>query len=294
MRKGGGGKGANGNKSGPSMGDIEQPAGECMTSRTLIGCGLAVTLCSGILTAAAADSCSLQSAPHRVTLVELYTSEGCNSCPPADRWLSALPQRGVTTDNAVLLAFHVDYWNQLGWPDRFSQARFSDRQRAIAARSRSGVIYTPQIVLDGHDLRAGTRPEDLSTAFGSLNAQPARATIHADFKRVASSLRVTGDVQVLDIGARPESQVWLAIYESGLSSRVTAGENSGKVLNHDFVVRELAGPFTVGADGSAHFEQSVHWAAEWNAQRTGVALFVERRDSGEIVQAAALPRLCGS
>jgi len=99
---------------------------------------------------------------------------------------------------------------------------------------------------------------------------------------------------LLDIGARPESQVWLAIYESGLSSRVTAGENSGKVLNHDFVVRELAGPFTVGADGSAHFEQSVHWAAEWNAQRTGVALFVERRDSGEIVQAAALPRLCGS
>lgn len=265
-----------------------------MTSRTLIGCSLAVALYSANVTAAPAGSCSLQSAAHRVTLIELYTSEGCNSCPPADRWLSALPQRGVTADNAVLLAFHVDYWNQLGWPDRFSQARFSDRQRAIAARSRSGVIYTPQIVLDGRDLRAGTRPEDLSTVFRSINAQPARATIHADFERDAGSLRVTGDVQVLDVGARPESQVWLAIYESGLSSKVTAGENNGKSLSHDFVVRELAGPFTVGAGGSGHIDQSLHWASDWNVERTGVAIFVQRRDNGEIVQAAALPRVCGS
>ena len=266
-----------------------------MTLRPLIGCGLAVALYSANVTAAsAAGSCSLRSAPHRVALIELYTSEGCNSCPPADRWLSALPQRGVTVENAVFLAFHVDYWNQLGWPDRFSQARFSDRQRTIAARSRSGVIYTPQIVLDGHDLGAGTRPEDLSTAFRSINAQPARATIHADFKRDASSLRVTGDVQVIDAGARAESQVWLAIYESGLSSKVTAGENNGKLLTHDFVVRELAGPFTLGADGSGHIDQSLHWAPDWNAERTGVAMFVQRRDSGEIVQAAALSRLWGS
>lgn len=266
-----------------------------MTSRqALIACGLATALCSPYVPAAPTDSCSLQSSPHRITLIELYTSEGCNSCPPADRWLSALPQHGVTPDNAVLLAFHVDYWNQLGWPDRFSQPRFSDRQRAIAARSRSGVIYTPQIVLDGRDLRAGTRPEDLSTAFRSINAQAARATIHADFKREASSLHVTGEVQVLDAGARSESQVWLAIYESGLSSKVTAGENSGKALNHDFVVRELVGPFTIGADGSGHLDHNIRWAPDWNAERTGVAMFVQRRDSGEIVQAAALPRLCGS
>jgi hypothetical protein len=265
-----------------------------MNARTLIGCGLGVALYSASLAAAPAGGCSLQSAAHRVTLIELYTSEGCNSCPPADRWLSALPQRGVTADNAVLLAFHVDYWNQLGWPDRFSQARFSDRQRAIAARSRSGVIYTPQIVLDGRDLRAGTRPEDLSAAFRSLNAEPAHATIHADFKREASSLRVTSDVQVLDAAARPKSQIWLAIYENGLSSKVTAGENNGKLLSHDFVVRELAGPFTVGADGASHIDQSLRWASDWNPERTGVAIFVQRHDSGEIVQAAALPRVCGS
>src|SRR5262245_21067783 len=64
-----------------------------------------------------AESCRLESPPHRVALLELYTSEGCNSCPPADRWLSGLPNRGVSADRAVLLAFHVDYWNQLGWPD---------------------------------------------------------------------------------------------------------------------------------------------------------------------------------
>jgi len=265
-----------------------------MVSRTFIAFGLAAALSSATVAAAAGGSCSLQSAPHRVALIELYTSEGCNSCPPADRWLSGLPQRGVTADNAVLLAFHVDYWNQLGWSDRFSQVRFSERQRSIAARSRSGVIYTPQIVLDGHDLRAGTRPDDLSATFRSLNAQPARATIHADFKRDASVLRVTGHVQVLDAGSRAEAQVWLAIYESGLSSKVTAGENNGKFLSHDFVVRELAGPFTVSADGSSQIEESMRWASDWNAERTGVAVFVQRRDSGEIVQAATLPRLCGS
>src|ERR1700675_951558 len=99
-----------------------------------IGYVLVVALWGAAAPPAHAADCSLHSPPHRVAVLELYTSEGCSSCPPADRWLSSLPQRGVTPDNAVLLAFHVDYWNQLGWPDRFSQPGFSQRQRVIAAR----------------------------------------------------------------------------------------------------------------------------------------------------------------
>lgn len=260
----------------------------------LISWTLAAALGAATPPPASAGSCSLQSPPHRVAVVELYTSEGCNSCPPADRWLSALPQHGVTAEHAVLLAFHVDYWNQLGWPDRFSRAQFSDRQRGIAARSRSGVIYTPQLVLDGKDLRAGARPEDVENAVQSINSEKARATIRAGIRREPESLRVTAGIQIFDAGARPESQAWLAVFENGLSSRVTAGENAGKLLYHDFVVRELAGPFPVGGDGSAHLDLTIRLAPEWNPEHTGVAIFVQRRDNGEMVQAAALPRLCGT
>jgi hypothetical protein len=266
-----------------------------MTCRhAFIGCSLAAALSIAALPLACAGSCTLQSPPHRLAVLELYTSEGCNSCPPADRWFSALPQRGITADRAVLLAFHVDYWDQLGWPDRFSQMRFSERQRGMAARNRRGVIYTPQLVLDGHDLRAGARPEDLDSKIRSINAEKAGATIRADVRRAAGSVRVTAEIQVLEAGARSESQAWVAVFENGLSSRVSAGENAGKLLYHDFVVRELAGPFPVAADGGAHLDQTIQVAPEWNTEHTGITVFVQRRDSGNVVQAAILPRLCGT
>ena len=114
--------------------------------------------CTSVLDAGA-EECSPESPAHRVTVIEIYTSEGCNSCPPADRWFSGLPQQGVSPDVADLLAFHVDYWNQLGWPDRFSRATFSDRQRDVATRASRGVIYTPQLLVDGRDFRLGYNAE---------------------------------------------------------------------------------------------------------------------------------------
>ncbi len=266
-----------------------------MTCRhAFISCSFAAAFSVAALPPASAGSCTLQSPPHRLAVLELYTSEGCNSCPPADRWFSGLPQRGITADRAVLLAFHVDYWDQLGWPDRFSQMRFSERQRGMAARNRRGVIYTPQLVLDGHDLRAGTGSEDLDSKVRSINAEKAGATIRADVRRAAGSLRVSAEIQVLEAGARSESQAWVAVFENGLSSRVSAGENAGKLLYHDFVVRELAGPFPVAADGGAHLDQTIQVASEWNTEHTGITVFVQRRDSGNVVQAAILPRLCGT
>ena len=103
---------------------------------------------------AASETCEARSTTTRVSVLELYTSEGCSSCPPADRWVSALSAKGFTPDRVIPLAFHVDYWDQLGWPDRMAKAQFSARQRMQAARHRAKVIYTPQLLLNGADYRS--------------------------------------------------------------------------------------------------------------------------------------------
>ena len=116
-----------------------------LTTVTLLigvaGAGLAVA-------AEAASTCSAQ-AGAATTVVELYTSEGCSSCPPADRWLSTLKNR----PDVVALAFHVNYWDQLGWPDRFASAAFTERQRQLMAPSGSRYVYTPQVIANGQDWR---------------------------------------------------------------------------------------------------------------------------------------------
>src|SRR5262249_29700765 len=157
---------------------------------------------------------------------ELYTSEGCSSCPPADRWLSGLAQRGISGDAAVLLAFHVDYWNGLGWPDRFSKAAFSARQREVAAYASNGAVYTPQVVLDGRSLGVAYGANTLTDKLARINREPALAAISADVTANGKGLRVSADVQVADRSARRDARAWIAVFEQGLSSRVTAGENA--------------------------------------------------------------------
>ena len=97
--------------------------------------------------------CSVSSGTSRVALLELYTSEGCSSCPPADRWLSGLAAKGVNSERVVPLALHVDYWDYIGWRDRFAHPGFSERQRQMAVLGNSTLVYTPQVMLNGRDFR---------------------------------------------------------------------------------------------------------------------------------------------
>ncbi len=159
--------------------------------------------------------------------VELYTSEGCSSCPPADRWLSGLKP----ADQRMLLAFHVDYWDDLGWPDRFADARFSQRQRELAARARSRTVYTPEIAVDGREFRGWRQglPEPAATA-----GPPLTARIRIDSGVEAEWMSVEG----YPAGAKAH----LAITEDGLYTQVRAGENRGRRLRHDHVVRAFAQP----------------------------------------------------
>lgn len=236
--------------------------------------------------------CRLDSLAHRVTVVELYTSEGCSSCPPADRWLSGLPGEGVLPDSAILLAYHVDYWNALGWPDRFSRPQYSERQRVLAARSGASFVYTPQVLVDGRDFRVGRSTRTLRARLAEINREPARAQISADVRRSPGELRIRGSAGLT--GAAAGAQVWIAVYESGLSTQVRAGENAGARLNHDFVVRELSGPFVPDATGRIGFDHRVKFAADWSLERVGVAVFAEDAATGEVLGAAARPAACGA
>ena len=227
-----------------------------------------------------AAQCTATSAPHRVPLLELYTSEGCDSCPPADRWVSSLSSRGLGSDRLVVLAFHVDYWDRLGWPDRFAQARFTERQRALNERNRSRVLYTPQLVLNGKDYRRGLR-DDLTERVTAIAHDRAKAALSLNVAPTASHWNVTGTWSATEPG---DARVWIALYENGLATDVRAGENREKRLQHDFVVRDLAGPFASGG-----FSHAFKVDTAWKRRDLAVAAFVQEARSGDVLQALTVP-----
>jgi len=237
-----------------------------------------------------AATCAAESGAQRVALLELYTSEGCNSCPPTDRWVSELPRRGITPERVVTLAFHVDYWNYLGWPDPFSRAQHSERQRMASLRNRARVVYTPQLLLNGRDYRRGIVSDDFGERLSMVNREPARARISLQLRTEdPTGLGVTGTATVADATARGGAQAYLALYENNLSNQVTAGENRGKRLRHDFVVRDLAGPFPVDPGGEARLSRRFGLDPLWKTGDLHVAAFIQNERSGDVLQALAMP-----
>jgi hypothetical protein len=251
---------------------------------------IAAIMMTAVAASTHAATCAAESSAQRVALLELYTSEGCNSCPPTDRWVSELPARGYGRASVVTLAFHVDYWNDLGWPDPFAKAQFSERQRMASRRNGARVIYTPQLLLNGRDYRRGSLFDDFGSRLGNLNRDPARAMISLRLQAEgAAGLTVSGSVAVTDAAARTGAHAFLALYENNLSNHVTAGENRGKRLRHDFVVRDLAGPFPVDASGVARLQQWLQLDPGWKTGDLHVAAFVQSERSGDVLQALAMP-----
>ena len=254
----------------------------------------AYILLTGILTIttlspALGSECTAKSGERRVALLELYTSEGCNSCPPADEWVSKLPSKGLTNDRIVPLAFHVDYWNYLGWRDVFSQTNFAERQRQTAQINRSGFVYTPQLVLNGIDYRRGILWDGTSERIKEINQQKPLADISLTLSiPSAGQLHVFGEIKVPGALVHQNVQAYLALYENNLSNAVKAGENSGHTLHHDFVVRELVGPISLDQQGNAWFQQTFNLKSGWKLQDSGVVAFVQNNRSGDVLQALAL------
>lgn len=228
--------------------------------------------CALIAPAAHAASCSATSGPSRARLLELYTSEGCSSCPPAERWLSQLPP----DSGVVPLAFHVDYWDKLGWRDPFAQAAFSQRQRD--RNSGLGWVYTPQVMLDGDDLRnwqRGLAPQ--------LKPVPAEVSLTLSLDQTPERIDVQLSSRFEQAADSQNGRLFLALVENRLSSTVLAGENARRTLHHDHVVRELAGPLD-----PLHARYSFKLQPGWKAADLGVVAFVLNAQD-KTLQALARP-----
>ena len=195
-----------------------------MVMRKLVMMVMVMGLAGAHAAAASAPVQTISSGPARVSLLELYTSEGCSSCPPADAWLTALAKTRAWKD-VVPVAFHVDYWDYLGWEDVFATPAYSERQRVYAAAWKSERVYTPGFVLDGAEWRGYYDREPLPAARGDAGTL---------------SLAIGGDGVVVSFapaGKAAESYTaHIATLGMGLERSVHAGENKGKTLVHDFVV----------------------------------------------------------
>jgi hypothetical protein len=229
-------------------------------------------------------------APARVpVLVELFTSEGCSSCPPADSLLIYLEAvQDVPGAEVVALGLHVDYWNHIGWTDRFSSAAFSDRQTDYAHRFRQPTVYTPQVVVDGRVEVLGSDVAEVRRAIAQAAARPKlRITLQAEPEgdgRVEVKAGIAGPLPVR------RADVLVAVTEGSLASRVLRGENQGRRLHHTAVVRslEVMGRLDGRRDLPTELRRSVRLDKEWKRENLRLVVFVQERGPGAVLGAASL------
>jgi hypothetical protein len=203
-------------------------------------------------------------------LVELFTSEGCSSCPPADAALAQLDRQ------AIVLSEHVDYWDRLGWKDRFSSAAYTERQVAYAKQFGLDSPYTPQMVVDGQAQFTGG---DTRRAVGEID----KAAGHA--KASISLARSGAGVKVAVEAAPREADIWLALADNSASTDVRNGENKGHTLRHVAVVRSLRKIGSIKRNGT--FSKQIDLPADSAGQR--VVVFLQAAGQAQVLGAALLP-----
>lgn len=239
----------------------------------------------GCIVAVILGLAALASAQTRTpVIVELFTSEGCSSCPPADALLARL-QRSAPDVEVIPLSEHVDYWNHLGWQDRFSAPLFSMRQQDYGRMFRLDTVYTPEMVVNGAAEFSGS---------DSARAQREIAKA-AEGPHAVTTISMNGNNSVhLHVEKTPVASrnvdVFLAITETNLETSVGGGENNGKRLRHVGVVRSLAtvGHFDARKAGAYDADAKLALNSEWNKENLKLVMFVQDRSNRKIVGAATL------
>jgi hypothetical protein len=212
-------------------------------------------------------------------VLELFTSQGCSSCPPADRLLSQLGSDPKLAGRVIPLAFHVDYWDYIGWHDPFDSARWSQRQQGYARAFHSNRIYTPQLVVNGKTECVGSETGEVQQRLAdALAAPPAgHVTLAVEPPAADGRLRVKVGAKLARTVAAGDLDLWVAVWETGLVTPVGAGENARRTLRNDFVVRRLEKvlvlPGTAGAERSGEIVLGVD--KRWKTEALGVAAFLQ-------------------
>jgi hypothetical protein len=207
-------------------------------------------------------------------VLELFTSQGCSSCPPADQLLSKLASTGSLADRSIApLSFHVDYWNDLGWADPYSQPAWTERQRQYARALGDDRIYTPELVVGGASGVIGSNLAAVTRVI-QRSARPALLATTSVWSKATVTITAT---------APADADVWIAVWEGDTSTKVTRGENSGETLGSDRVVHRLERVAAAGQRASATVQIDPKWRA------VGAVAFAQRADR-RIIASALLPR----
>jgi len=231
----------------------------------------------------AGETCSKSSPVHTIALLELYTSEGCDSCPPADKAVQQLQViTGLTSDEVIPIALHVNYWDYIGWKDPYAQVLHTQRQQDLARLSHARGVYTPGFFINGHELQNWRT--DLINDIKNINQQQALANVRLSVSNVTQRL-----LQVETESSSQQAGVFhVVLIENSLVSNVKAGENKDAVLRHDAVVRSWANSIKL-MPGIKH-KESVELVipTQSNRKKLAVVGFIENQN-GEVMQSLLLP-----
>ena len=194
------------------------------------------------LLALAADSAV--SSPPRTVLVELFTSQGCSSCPPAEKLLAELNQAGLPPDRVIRLAFHVDYWDGIGWKDPFSSSAFTTRQHLYARNMRLSTVYTPQVVVDGAYEMLGSDQSRVVNAIRYRLESPANFSVEVsvDTSPARNAKIIVRVIPAAGPAFRDPKWIYAATFLPEATTQVHAGENAGRSIRQVQIVRALADP----------------------------------------------------
>jgi hypothetical protein len=181
-----------------------------------------------------AETLQTKSGQNITAVIELYTSEGCSSCPPADQWLAQLGEVDSETLDVVALAFHVDYWDYIGWKDRFANPQHTQRQRLLAQTNRQSTIYTPGFYVQGIESQ-GTA--NMISRIRQANTEPAQVDLDLKLEVIDQKMNLRLDS---NNRSHQDLQIEFVVFEDNLRSQVTRGENAGHELKHQSVVRYIS------------------------------------------------------
>ena len=240
-------------------------------ARLLLACGL-LFAAAAVGTSARAQS---EGAAAQPVLVELFTSQGCSSCPPADALLTEL----VEQPNVIALSMHVDYWDYIGWKDPFASPLITERQRGYSRNFRKRYVYTPQMVIDGRLESVGSRRDEVEGLIDRAGTTPKPLTLRFE--------QDNGGAVVIPAGQAPAegATIWLAVYDGSHETDIGSGENRGRRLRYSHVVRELE---EVGRWDGEEMVVPLDLAGAAARGRDGCAVIVQRGRTGPVLGALAM------